>query len=54
MLTRRFPDTTVSPLDGARYWRVLLGPYPLRNAALARAEQVNRLGYPAVIVEEVE
>ena len=34
------------------YYRVRLGPYGLRAVALARAELVNRLGYPAVIVEE--
>jgi rare lipoprotein A len=54
VLSIRFPDTFVSPLASTegRYYRVRLGPYPLRGVALARAELVNRLGYPAVIVEQ--
>jgi rare lipoprotein A len=54
VLSTRFPDTFVSPLRGASgsYYRVRIGPYPLRTAALARAEMVTRLGYPAIIVEE--
>jgi len=54
VLALRFPDTFVSELtatDG-HYYRVRIGPYPLRGVAIARAELVNRLGYPAVIVEE--
>jgi cell division septation protein DedD len=54
VLARRFPDAFVAPLAGAagNYYRVRLGPYPLRSAALARAERVSRLGYPAIIMEE--
>ncbi len=54
VLARHFPDAHVMPLEtGERsYFRVRLGPYPLRGTAVARAEQVNRLGYPAVITEE--
>jgi peptidoglycan lytic transglycosylase len=54
VLAHRFPDAFVSPLTGGRssYYRVRIGPYPLRTAAVARAEMVNRLGYPAIIVEE--
>jgi rare lipoprotein A len=54
VLSSRFPDAFVSPLPGSAgsYYRVRIGPYPLRAVALARAELVNRLGYPAVIVEE--
>jgi rare lipoprotein A len=54
VLARRFPDAFVSPLRGASrsYYRVRIGPYPVRTAALARAEVVTRLGYPAIIVEE--
>ncbi len=54
VLATRFPDAFVSPLAGVggSYYRVRIGPYPLRPAALERAEMVNRLGYPAVIVEE--
>ena len=51
---RRFPDTFVAPLEGgtARYYRVRLGPYPLRAVAVARAELVSRMGYSAIIIEE--
>jgi rare lipoprotein A len=54
ILARHFPDTHVSPLEtGERsYFRVRLGPYALRGMAVARAEQVSHLGYPAVIAEE--
>ncbi len=54
VLALRFPDAFVSELDGTdgRYYRVRIGPYPLRGVAVARAELVNRLGYPAIIVEE--
>src|SRR5262249_20451421 len=54
VLSHRFPDAFVSPLAGSagNYYRVRIGPYPLRTAAVARAELVNRLGYPAVIVED--
>jgi rare lipoprotein A len=54
VLALRFPDAFVSPLAGAegRYYRVRIGPYPVRGVAVARAELVNRLGYPAVIVED--
>lgn len=50
----RFPDARVRPLAAGtgRYYQVLVGPYPLRGVAVARAEIVNRLGYPAVILEE--
>jgi rare lipoprotein A len=54
VLAHRFADAFVSPLDGTSgaYYRVRMGPFPLRVTALARAEQVSRLGYPAIIVEE--
>jgi rare lipoprotein A len=54
VLARRFPDAFVMPLRGAAgsWYRVRIGPYPVRTAALARAEDVSRLGYPAIIVEE--
>ena len=53
-LTPRFPETHVSAVDiGERtYYRVRLGPYPARETAVAHAEQVVRLGYPAVITKE--
>ena len=54
VLASRFPDAFVTPLAGTtgHYYRVRLGPYPLRTAALERAERVTRLGYPAIIVDE--
>ncbi len=54
VLAFRFPDAFVSPLEGPerRYYRVRIGPYPLRGVAVARAELVSRLGYAAIIVEE--
>src|SRR5262245_3127040 len=54
VLSSRFPEAFVSPLAGSAgpSYRVRIGPYPLRAVALARAELVNRLGYPAVIVQE--
>jgi rare lipoprotein A len=50
----KFPDVDVRPIDvGAdRHYRVRIGPYPSRSVALARAELVNRYGYPAVITDE--
>lgn len=53
-LAERFPEAFVSPLAAgeSRWYRVRLGPYPLRGVAVARAELVSRLGYPAVIVED--
>jgi rare lipoprotein A len=54
VLKSRLPETFVSPLPGGAgtYYRVRIGPFPLRNAAVASAERVTRLGYPAIIVEE--
>jgi rare lipoprotein A len=54
VLARRFPDAFVSPLRGAAgsYYRVRIGPYPLRTVARSRAELVTRLGYPAIIVTD--
>src|SRR2546427_674004 len=54
VLGTRFPDAHVAALETAesRYYRVVIGPYPLRGAAVARGEMVNRLGYPAVIMED--
>jgi len=54
VLASRFPEAFVSELaasEGGRYFRVRIGPYPLRGVAVARAELVSRLGYPAIIVE---
>src|SRR6058998_180411 len=44
VLAHRFPDAFVSPLAGgtSSYYRVRIGPYPFRTAAVARAEMVNR------------
>lgn len=54
VLAHRFPEAHVSPLavNRGRYYRVRIGPYPLRTVAVARAELVNRLGYPAIILEQ--
>jgi rare lipoprotein A len=53
VLATRFPEAHVEALDtGMRsYYRVRIGPYPLRTAALERAERVSRLGYPAILIE---
>jgi rare lipoprotein A len=53
-LAGRFRDAHVSPVatTTSRWWRVRLGPYPLRSAAAAAAERVSRLGYPAILIEE--
>ena len=50
----KFADAHVSRLDVGmdRYYRVRIGPYPSRGVAHARAELVNRFGYPAVITDE--
>lgn len=52
-IAQRFPDAYVDPLETAdgRYHRVRIGPYPLRRVAIARAELINRLGWPAIIME---
>ena len=54
VLASRFPEAHVRADEGTTraYYRVRIGPYPLRGVAIARAEVVNRLGYPAVIDEE--
>jgi rare lipoprotein A len=54
VLAGRFPDAFVSRTPGVEgdYHRVRVGPYPLRTHALARAERLGRLGYPAIIVED--
>src|SRR5437870_10739487 len=56
VLASRFPDAFVVPVAGTtgRYYRVRIGPYPLRGVAVARAELVNRLGYPAILMENAE
>jgi rare lipoprotein A len=53
-LAIRFADTFVAPLAAgeSRYYRVRLGPYPMRAVALANAELVSRMGYAAIIVED--
>lgn len=53
VIAERFPDAYVDHLDTdeARYHRVRIGPYAMRRVAVARAELVNRLGYPAIIME---
>jgi len=53
-LALRFPDAHVSALDVGveRHYRVRVGPFASREEAVARAELVNRYGYPAVITDE--
>ena len=53
VLSSRFPEAYVDVLEASEhnYYRVRIGPYPMRGVALARAELVTRLGYPAVIEE---
>ena len=54
VISRRFPEAYVDRLEtgDARYHRVRIGPFPARDTALARAEQVARLGWPAIIMED--
>jgi rare lipoprotein A len=54
VLAGRFPDAFVSRTPGmdGDYHRVRVGPYPLRTHALAHAERLGRLGYPAIIIED--
>jgi DedD protein len=53
-IAMKFDDAHVRPVDVGvdRLYRVKIGPYPTRGVALARAELVNRYGYPAVITDE--
>jgi len=53
-IAMKFDDAHVRPIDVGtdRLYRVKIGPYPNRGVALARAELVNRFGYPAVITDE--
>ena len=53
-IAMKFDDAHVRPIDvGAdRLYRVKIGPYSTRGVAVARAEMVNRFGYPAVITDE--
>jgi rare lipoprotein A len=55
-LAIKFPEAHVSPLDVGvdRHYRVKVGPFPSREAAVARATLVNRYGYPAVITDETQ
>jgi len=53
-IAMKFDDAHVRPINVGtdRLYRVKIGPYPNRGVALARAELVNRFGYPAVITDE--
>lgn len=53
VLASRFAEASVDPVDatGRRFYRVTVGAFPSREDAVARAERVNRLGYPAVLSE---
>src|SRR5207249_6925704 len=48
VLAHRFPEAFVAQLAGTsgQYYRVRIGPYPLRTAALERAWRVQRLCHP--------
>jgi rare lipoprotein A len=54
VLSTRFPDAFVTRLVATEgeYHRVRIGPYAVRTHALAGAERLGRLGYPAIIVED--
>jgi rare lipoprotein A (peptidoglycan hydrolase) len=51
-IARRFPDAYVTPVAGSapESFGVRLGPYEARRSAEARAEIVERLGYPAAVL----
>lgn len=53
VVAQHFPEAHVVPVatTSGRSHRVRLGPYPQRRVALARADLVHRLGYPAVVVD---
>ncbi|MGE0681476.1 MAG: septal ring lytic transglycosylase RlpA family protein, partial [Candidatus Binatia bacterium] len=53
-LIGRYPDAYISPMDTGlqRYYLVRLGPFPRREEALSRAEEVARTGLQVIVVEE--
>jgi rare lipoprotein A len=53
-LIGRYPDAYISPMDTGlkRYYLVRLGPFPRREEALSRAEEVARTGMQVIVVEE--
>jgi rare lipoprotein A len=50
----RYPDAYISPMNTGlkRYYLVRLGPFPRREEALSRAEEVARTGMQVIVVEE--
>lgn len=50
----RYQDVYISPMDTGlkRYYLVRLGPFPRREEALSRAQEVARTGMPVIVVEE--
>jgi rare lipoprotein A len=54
-LDGRFSDVYMSPVRTPEnlYYRVRTGPFFRRVDAATRARQLGRLGYPAIVVEEV-
>lgn len=54
VVSQHFPDAHVVQLEteSGSYHRVRIGPYPQRGIAVARAALVNRLGYPAIVMED--
>jgi rare lipoprotein A len=52
MLAEHFPESHVVRIVGARgpFYRVRVGPYPLRGVARARATELGDLGWSAAVV----
>lgn len=53
-MTGRYRDVYISPMDTGlkRYYLVRLGPFSRREDAVARAEEVARMGMQVIVVEE--
>ena len=53
-LVGRYRDVYISPMDTGRqrYYLVRLGPFPRRDEAVARAEEIARMGLQVIVVEE--
>lgn len=53
-MTGQYRDVYISPMDTGlkRYYLVRLGPFPRREDAVTRAEEVARTGLRVIVVEE--
>lgn len=53
-LVEYYRDVYISPMDTGRqrYYLVRLGPFPHREEAVSRAEEVARMGMQVIVVEE--